>query len=331
MADFLHAFDVRCSVFANHAFEKRYALFAATSNLRKFVKSADKKFRTKRVLGIDFFDGTAEEAVEWASQHGGLIVAPAAPSMIALQTDLAFREAITQGDLAIADSGWMVLFWRILRGEKLTRISGLKFFKCLLQRPEIRTLGNLFWVLPSEIAKQKTLAWAQNEDFPLTSADLYVAPRYLEGRPKPAGRGGCRPDPGAGSDAPPSQEMGRDRARPSIKDEELIEIIRKRRPKHIIVAIGGGMQDKIGNYIKQNCGYRPGIYCIGAAPGFVTGDQVRIPMWADRFYLGWIFRLFAQPRTFGPRFWSVRNLPSLILKYGAQMPDPIPECGLPRS
>ena len=192
------------------------------------------------------------------TQHGGLVVAPAAPSMIALQTDLAFREAITQGDLAIADSGWMVLFWRILRGEKLTRISGLKFFRCLLELPEAREAGNLFWVLPSETAKQKTLAWSQREGFPLTSDDLYVAPRYLEGRPPLAtsehSEGGCRPSLMPG-DA--SIEMGRDRARPSIEDAKLLGIIGERRPKHIVIAIGGGMQDKIGNYIKQNCGYHP--------------------------------------------------------------------------
>ena len=81
------------------------------------------------------------------------------------------------------------------------------------------------------------------------------------------------------------------------------------------------MQDKLGSYLKQNCGYRPGIYCIGAAPGFVTGDQVRIPMWADRFYLGWIFRVFAQPRVFIPRFWSARKLPWLVSKYGKEMPE----------
>ena len=108
--------------------------------------------------------------------------------MIALQTDPAYRDAIAHADLAIADSGWMVVFWRILRGEKLTRISGLKFFKCLLELPEVRTAGNLFWVLPSETAKQKTLAWAKTEGFPLTSDDCYVAPRYLEKRPLPASR-----------------------------------------------------------------------------------------------------------------------------------------------
>jgi N-acetylglucosaminyldiphosphoundecaprenol N-acetyl-beta-D-mannosaminyltransferase len=273
------------------------------------VKSVDKNFPTKRVLGIDFFDGTAEDAVKYAACHGGLVVAPAGPSMIALQTDAAYREAIAQADLAIADSGWMVLFWRILRREKLTRISGLKFFKCLLELPEVRQPGNLFWILPSEIAREKTLAWSRTERFPTTVDDLYIAPRYSCSR-FPAGS--------AGQDN--LNERGSQSRGYSVQDEKLVEILRERRPKHIVIAIGGGMQDKIGNYLKKNCGYRPGIYCIGAAPGFVTGDQVRIPMWADRFYLGWIFRVFAQPRTLGPRFWSVRKLPWLIFRYGRELP-----------
>jgi UDP-N-acetyl-D-mannosaminuronic acid transferase (WecB/TagA/CpsF family) len=281
-------------------------------------------FPTKRVLGIDFFDGSADEAVEWVCRNGGLVVAPAGPSLIALQSDDAYREGIGQADLAIADSGSMVLFWRIVRGERLTRISGLKFFKILLQKREVREPENLFWVLPSERAQQKTLEWSRRENFPTTEDDLYVAPRYLEGRPL------CRPS----LDTIPTQKVGRDpafavgygvasSARPSIEDKTLLAIIRERKPKHIVIAIGGGMQDKIGSYLKRNCDYRPGIYCIGAAPGFVTGDQVRIPMWADRFYLGWIFRIFAQPRIFIPRFWRARKLPVLIWKYGEEMPPPI--------
>ena len=90
----------------------------------------------------------------------------------------------------------------------------------------------------------------------------------------------------------------------SIADDALVAIIEQRKPKHIIIGIGGGMQDKLGSYLKHQLSYRPGIYCIGAAPGFVTGDQIIIPMWADRFFVGWLFRLLAQPRAVLPRFWS---------------------------
>jgi N-acetylglucosaminyldiphosphoundecaprenol N-acetyl-beta-D-mannosaminyltransferase len=105
-----------------------------------------------------------------------------------------------------------------------------------------------------------------------------------------------------------------------IEDRALLSIIEQRKPKHIIIGIGGGMQDKLGSYLKHQLSYRPAIYCIGAAPGFVTGDQIVIPMWADRFFVGWLFRLAAQPRTLLPRFWSARRLPGMIWRYGSELP-----------
>ena len=135
-------------------------------------------FPTKRMLGIDFFVGTAAEAIAHISKYGGLIVAPAAPSFIALQDDPDYRRAIADADLAIADSGWAVLFWRLLRREKLTRISGLALFKALLETVDARIPGNLFFILPSEKSKTKTLEFARNSGYPTTGDDCYVAPKY---------------------------------------------------------------------------------------------------------------------------------------------------------
>ena len=78
-------------------------------------------FPTKRALGIAFFDGSVEEAVDHVARHGGLVIAPAAPSFLALQDDADYRRAIADADLAIADSGWMVNFWWLLRRERLVR------------------------------------------------------------------------------------------------------------------------------------------------------------------------------------------------------------------
>jgi len=55
-----------------------------------------------------------------------------------------YRRAIADADLAIADSGWAVLFWRVIQREKLTRISGLALFKALLETPQARVPQNLF-------------------------------------------------------------------------------------------------------------------------------------------------------------------------------------------
>ena len=262
---------------------------------------ASPPFPTQRMLGIDFFTGTPAEAIAYISKRGGLVIAPAAPSFIALQDDPDWGPAIANADLAIADSGWAVLFWRLLQREKITRISGLALFKALLETAQARISGNLFWILPSEKAKTKALEFAQVEGYPTTPDDCYVAPKYQ--------RSEVRDQRSAGSAA------GR-----GFEDLKLVSILEQRKPNHIIVGIGGGMQDKLGSYLKRSLSYRPAIYCIGAAPGFVTGDQVAIPMWADRFFVGWIFRLLTQPRTLLPRLWSARRLPGMMVKYGREMP-----------
>jgi UDP-N-acetyl-D-mannosaminuronic acid transferase (WecB/TagA/CpsF family) len=264
-------------------------------------------FPTKRMLGIDFFVGTAAEAIAHISKYGGLIVAPAAPSLIALQDDPDYRRAIADADLAIADSGWAVLFWRLLRREKLTRISGLALFKALLETPDARLPGNLFWILPSEKAKTKTLEFGRVSGYPITADDCYVAPKYFT----------CS----HGSVSREERERVSQKRGYSIADDALVAILQSRKPKHIIIGIGGGMQDKLGSYLKHQLTYRPGIYCIGAAPGFVTGDQVVIPMWADRFFVGWIFRIICRPREYLTRYWKARLLPLLIIKYGTRIPQ----------
>jgi UDP-N-acetyl-D-mannosaminuronic acid transferase (WecB/TagA/CpsF family) len=72
--------------------------------------------------------------------------------------------------------------------------------------------------------------------------------------------------------------------------------------------------------LRESLSYRPAIHCTGAALGFITGDQRGIPELADRFYLGWFWRLFAQPRTFLPRLSRGLKLPWLICKYGEELP-----------
>ena len=281
-------------------------------------------FATKRMLGIDFFVGTAAEAVAHISKQGGLVVAPAAPSFIALQDDPDYRRAIADADLAIADSGWAVLFWRLLRYEKLTRISGLALFKALLETADARIPRNLFFILPSEKAKTKTLEFARTSVYPITADDCYVAPHYsvaqalLPAEPIKAGKRERLPSTSDLSSASPY--LASTATLPIVEDPNLVSVIGQRKPKHIIIGIGSGMQDKLGSYLKHQLSYRPGIYCIGAAPGFVTGDQIVIPMWADRFFVGWIFRLLAQPRILLPRFWRVRRLPGMILRYGRERP-----------
>lgn len=239
-----------------------------------------------QILGLHFLNGSAEEAVEQVSRTGGVLVVPAAPAMVRLQRDDIYRQAMLSADYAIPDSGLMVLTWKMLQRENLPRVSGLTYLKALVSRPEFKEAGRTFFVLPAESAKGKLLEWAAANDLRITADDCYIAPQYSL----------------------------------AVEDGKLLALIERRRPRHIVIAIGNGPQEKLGVYLRDHLSYRPAIHCIGAALGFLTGDQVAIPDWADRLYLGWLLRLFAQPRIFIPRLTRAALLPWLILRYGREMP-----------
>ena len=239
-----------------------------------------------QILGIRFFNGDVDEAVASMFRQGGFLVAPSGTCFARLREDETYRHAVVGADLAIADSGLMVVLWRLLRREKVHRISGFKYLKHLVVKLKGEGKTTVCWVLPSESARQKLLDWSSRERFSIKRENCYVAPRY-------------------GS---------------HVEDQNLLSRIEQQRPAHVIIAIGSGAQEKLGYYLRENLSYRPAIHCIGAALGFLTGDQISIPEWADRFYLGWLCRLVAQPGVFIPRLSRAVELPLLIWKYGEKLP-----------
>lgn len=249
-------------------------------------KSSLESGDTEQILGIRFFNGTAEEAVDYIKRVRGYTVVPAAPALANIQRDANYRRALVAADLAIADSGFMVLLWRILQRRKITRTSGLKYLKLLLADPALHSAGQAFLVLPSVRARARALAWLQEQRSGINHADTYIAPMY-------------------GND---------------VVDESLAALLDQRRPAHIVVAIGGGTQEKLGYYLREHLNYRPAIHCIGAALGFLSGDQPSIPMWADTFYLGWLLRVLGNPLQFLPRYLGGLRCISLVARFAGQLP-----------
>jgi len=241
--------------------------------------------RFPQILGIRFFNGDVNEAVALMFERGGFLVAPSGTCFARLREDNTYRRAVLAADLAIADSGLMVVVWRLSQRENIQRISGLKYLKHLLGK--LNGEGTkVFWVLPNERARQKLFDWSCRESFLINTENCYIAPRYG----------------------------------PDVEDRNLLALIEQNRPAHVIVAIGSGAQEKLGYYLRENLSCRPAIHCIGAALGFVTGDQTAIPNWVDRLYLGWLWRLVAQPSIFIPRLSRALELPWLIWKYGEKLP-----------
>lgn len=257
------------------------------------------------ILGVSFYIASATETVA-ASSGGGLVVIPSAPVLVRMTEDDAHREALLNADIAITDSGLMVLLWRLFTGKKLERVSGLEYLKLLLD--VLRTSSSsmrasaserVLWIMPTAAARNRNLAWLQAAGHLTIFDDCYVAPRYPSTGP--------------------------------IVDRQLLEWVQVRRPGHIIIALGGGVQERLGWFLKQemcrgvysglqSSPPQPSIHCVGAAIGFLTGDQVRIPMWADYLYLGWLFRCWSAPRLYVPRYWKALQLVRLMWRYREQAP-----------
>jgi UDP-N-acetyl-D-mannosaminuronic acid transferase (WecB/TagA/CpsF family) len=247
---------------------------------------------TRTILGIRFFQGSANEAVRTTSE-GGLVIVPAAPALKDITTNPVYREALLTADFVLADSAFMVLVWNFLQRDRVTRLSGLGYLRELLQTPGFRNPGNTVWVMPTVPAKERAISWLGEQGIEVPESHIYLAPMYH------------------------AEADGR------IADPELLALLERLRPRNVVVAIGGGAQEPLGLYLRQHLGYLPAIHCIGAAIAFLSGDQVLIPVWADAYYLGWLFRTLAQPRRFGKRYWEARKLFALLNTYRDRLPEMI--------
>lgn len=241
----------------------------------------------RQILGVNFYVGDVDGAIRRLA-NGGLLVVPAAPALKDVASNEDYREALMHADVAIADSAFMVLLWNLMERDSIPRLSGLKYLQALLRLEDVRASGNTLWVMAGRKSANKNLAWLQSQGISVPPEYVHEAPMY-------------------GS---------------TIEDPQLIEKLQTLRPRHVVVTIGGGTQERLGLYLKRNLNYLPAIHCIGAAIAFLSGDQVRIPNWADRLYLGWLFRCLSSPRRFVPRYFSAPQLIPLLWRYRDQLPVP---------
>lgn len=246
--------------------------------------------QTETILGIPFYVGSPAGAID-AALRGGLVLAPSGPGLAAdFIASEAYREALLHADINLTDSGFMLLLWRWRSGRSLPRLSGLGYLRSLLLRSEVRVPDGTFWVMPSAEEQRIHLRWLNANGVPVSPESCYIAPYYKPGR---------------------------------IADDVLRALIRKKSPRVVILAIGGGVQERLGLSLQrgfENLPSRPGVVCIGAAISFLSGAQVNIPPWVDRWKLGWFWRLWSSPRRYFPRYFTALGLVELIRRYGSRLP-----------
>lgn len=230
---------------------------------------------------------TTKEAVNYA-KLGGLFLAPSGPGLAQMDKDIHYMNSLQNADLNLADSGLAIFLMRIYRLGKLKRNSGLGFLKTLLKEPVFSNPGTSFWVMPTKESCNKNAAWLDSQNVRVAPDFYYIAPIYSKIGP--------------------------------VEDKRLLNILEVKRPDFIFICVGSGPQEKLGLWLKQNLSYKASLFCIGAAIGFLSGDQVKIPSWADSFCLGWFFRCCSHPARFVPRYLQAFRLIYLAHRYRENSP-----------
>jgi N-acetylglucosaminyldiphosphoundecaprenol N-acetyl-beta-D-mannosaminyltransferase len=239
----------------------------------------------ERILGISFFSGSARDAVDRARRDGGVVAMPASPALLKLKYDQEYRLALQRADLVLADSELLALLWRVVSRRRLKKISGISYLKCLLANSELQKKEKLFLIVSSDAAKTKAIRWLRQNGFAIKIDDCSVVDAAAHGQ-----------------------------------EHALLFEIEKLRPQHVIIALAGTGQEKLGLYLRDFLLYRPSIHCVGAALGFLTGTEHPIPEWVERSHLGWLSRLVSQPRMLLPRIGIAFILAGMVFKYRSELP-----------
>ena len=244
----------------------------SSGRIAKLVRVSNYKYL--QLLGIRFINESVDRCVE-ITREGGLLVVPSGPGLAGMEKDPSYKAAVQGATFALADSGYMVLLYRILKQVSVKRISGLNYISRLIEAPFFKK-ANVLWVMPRENEVEAAKNYLKHKGIDIENSRFIIAPLYA-----PSG---------------------------NIEDASLLEQIETHKPEWVVLNIAGGIQEKLGFYLHSNLSYNPTIICTGAAIAFLSGAQTRIPPWADRLYLGWLLRIISSPRKYLKRYLSAFRL-----------------------
>ena len=105
-----------------------------------------------------------------------------------------------------------------------------------------------------------------------------------------------------------------------LPDAALLSRLQELNPSTVFIQLGGGVQERLGLFLKENLKVESTILCTGAALAFLSREQAPIPKWVDKYYLGWLMRCIFNPKVFLPRYLKAFRLVYLLIKYGKKSP-----------
>ncbi len=209
--------------------------------------------------GINFYTGSYSQ-IKKQFDKGGVLVAPAASALANIENDNIYFSSLRNSDLAILDSGFFCILLRIFKFEKVTKLSGFLFLKKFLEN--FNNKDKILFIDPTK--KSIYLNQKYLRSLKIYNYKSYLAPQYKK----------------------------------KIVDPVLLTFVKKYKPKYIVINLGGGTQEPLAIYIRNNIKFKTSVMCTGAAIAFMTGEQAPINKFVDKFYLGWLMRIIWSPRLY---------------------------------
>ena len=208
----------------------------------------------------------------------GLFVFPAGPALANIEKSNEYYESLQKANYVFFDSGFFVLLLKIFKNISVKKFSGYKFLTLFFNYLKRDKKKSVFCIDPNLKFLKSNKSFFKS--LGIKNIYNYLAPNY--------------------------QIKG-------LSDKKLLQKIKKVKPDFILTNIGGGKQEILGLYLKNNLKTKTTILCTGAAISFFTKDQAPINSLIDQLYLGWFIRLIFNPISFSIKYlYALRLIPMVI-------------------
>ena len=234
-----------------------------------------KNIKTIKLFGVNFIDENFN-IIKKLLKRGGLLVLPSGPGLSDIKKNVKYHKALKNADIALFDSGYLCLLLK-LKNIHVNKFSGFLFFNKLIHSLTKEPSKKILLIDPNKNESKINYEFLKSKK--ILKVYNYISPWYNT---------------------------------KNIKDLKLLIKIKKIKPDYIIINLGGGTQERLGSYIKNNINFKSAIICSGAAISFFTKQQAPINIFFDKIYLGWLIRIIFKPSIFLPRYLSAFKLIFLI-------------------
>ena len=220
-----------------------------------------------KFLGIKFYNENYTQIKNRLLQKGGYLVMPAASALSSavLKKNIFYLKSLKKASVATFDSSlfcFCLLFFKFL---KVKKFSGYKLMLNFLSDETMKSKKILILNSNKKEKKLNTILLNNNK---FQFHKHYICPIY-------------------------NSEL--------LHDKMLIKIVNNYKPEIVIINIGGGIQEILAFYLRQNVKKKFATICSGAAMGYFSGSQAPVSKLTDKYYLGWLIRLIFNPAIFIPR------------------------------